>query len=68
MAFTILKGDDHDIESRLWPMAIRKLYGIGPKTEGHLKDMGIATIGALAALPLDRLMEQFGRSYGHYLL
>jgi DNA polymerase IV len=63
---TILRGDE-DIESRLWPMAIRKLYGIGPKTEEHLKNLGIATIGELAALPREKLMEQFGRSYGRYL-
>jgi DNA polymerase-4 len=62
---TILTGED--IESRLWPLPIRKLYGIGPKTEEHLKKMGIETVGQLAALPLERLMERFGKSYGHYL-
>lgn len=62
---TIFTGND--IESRLWPMPIRKLYGIGPKTEEHLKAMNIETIGQLAALPLDTLVERFGVSYGHYL-
>ena len=62
---TIFTGDD--IDSRLWPMPIRKLYGIGPKTEEHLKAMNIETIGHLAALPLDTLIERFGVSYGHYL-
>jgi len=62
---TIFTGDD--IESKLWPMPIRKLYGIGPKTEEHLKGMNIETIGHLAALPLDTLVERFGVSYGHYL-
>jgi DNA polymerase IV len=56
-----------DIEGRLWPMPIRKLYGIGPKTEEHLKKIGIATIGQLAALPLPELVERFGSSYGEYL-
>jgi DNA polymerase IV len=56
-----------DIESRIWPMPSRKLYGVGPKTEGYLKKMGIATIGQLAALSLDALIKSFGVSYGQYL-
>lgn len=57
----------YDIESRLWPMPIRKLYGVGPKTEEHLKKMCIETVGQLAALPLEKLIEHFGRAYGYYL-
>jgi DNA polymerase-4 len=56
-----------DIESRIWPMPSRKLYGVGPKTEEHLKKMGISTIGQLAALPLHSLVQNFGVSYGEYL-
>jgi len=56
-----------DIENKIWPLPIRKLYGIGPKTEGHLKSMGIETIRQLAALPTDTLIEHFGESYGQYL-
>ena len=62
---TVLTEDD--IEGRLWPMPIRKLYGIGPKTEEHLKAMNIETIGQLAALSLETLVQRFGPSYGHYL-
>jgi len=62
---TVFTGND--IESQLWPMAIRKLYGIGPKTEASLKVMNIANIGQLAALPLEILVQRFGPSYGHYL-
>lgn len=58
---------ENDIETRLWPLPIRKLYGIGPKTEEHLKNWGIVTIEQLALLPLEKLIEHFGRSYGHYL-
>lgn len=56
-----------DIEALLWPMPTRKLYGVGPKTEGHLKRIGIETIGQLAGLPLENLIEHFGNSYGRYL-
>lgn len=62
---TVLTEDD--IEGRLWPMPIRKLYGIGPKTEEHLKTMRIGTVGQLAALPVEVLVRHFGPSYGHYL-
>ncbi len=58
---------ENDIETRLWPLPIRKLYGVGPKTEAHLKKMALETIGQLAALPLIVLVERFGISYGHYL-
>jgi DNA polymerase-4 len=64
-ALTILT--ENDIESQLWPLPIRKLYGIGPKTEAHLKKIGIETIGQLASLTLENLIENFGNSYGQYL-
>jgi DNA polymerase-4 len=56
-----------DVEDRLWPLPVRKLYGVGPKTESALRAMGIETIGQVAALPLADLLDRFGRSYGHYL-
>lgn len=59
--------NEDDIEGRLWPLPIRKLHGIGPKTEAHLKNLGIETIGQLVELPLETLFDNFGKSYGHYL-
>jgi DNA polymerase-4 len=59
--------NENDIEDKLWPLPIRKLYGIGPKTETHLNKIGIETIGQLAALTLENLIEHFGNSYGQYL-
>jgi DNA polymerase IV len=56
-----------DVETKLWPLPVRKLYGIGPKTEEHLKGIHIETIGQLAALPLEELLACFGNSYGQYL-
>lgn len=59
---------EEDIERRIWPLPARKLWGVGPKTEAYLKEkMGIKTIGELAALPLEKLIEEFGQSYGSYL-
>jgi len=59
--------NEEDIESRLWPLPTRKLYGIGPKTEAYLKNIGIETIGQLASLTIEKLIEHFGNSYGQYL-
>jgi len=62
---TMLTADD--IESRIWPLPVRKLWGVGPKTEGYLKEMSVRTIGDLARISRDTLIEYFGPSYGNYL-
>lgn len=59
--------EEKDIEDRIWPLPVRKLWGVGPKTEASLKSSGINTIGELASLPIDRLTEIYGQSYGSYL-
>ena len=56
-----------DIENRIWPLQVRKLWGVGPRTEAYLKELSIHTIGELAAVSLEKLLEHFGTSYGHYL-
>ncbi|MGD2080227.1 MAG: DNA polymerase IV [Nitrospirota bacterium] len=48
-------------------LPVRKLRGVGPKTEELLKKMGIATIGDLAARPMEELVGAFGPSHGGYL-
>ena len=62
---TIILEDD--IQRRIWPLSVRKLWGVGPKTEAYLKEKGVQTIGDLASLSLGRLVEEFGQSYGRYL-
>ena len=56
-----------DVETRIWPLGVRKVPGIGPKTETRLAEMGVHTIGELAAVPIETLGERFGRSYGVFL-
>jgi DNA polymerase-4 len=58
---------ESDIAARIWPLPVRKLTGVGPKTEARLKAMGVTTIGELAARPKELLIEQFGNSYGAWL-
>ena len=56
-----------DIPTRIWPLDVRKLQGVGPKAEEKLKALGYVTIGALAAVPFEKLRETFGESYSRHL-
>ena len=56
-----------DISTRIWPLEVRKLQGVGPKAEEKLKALGYNTIGDLAAVPFERLREKFGESYSRHL-
>ena len=58
---------ESDVATRIWSLPVRKLWGVGPKTEVSLKKMGVHTIGELASVPLAVLIENHGRSYGQYL-
>lgn len=56
-----------DLPTRIWPMPVRKINGIGPKAGERLAALGIHTIGELAAHPAEQLVAHFGRSYGDWL-
>jgi len=56
-----------DITARIWPLAARKVNGIGPKAADKLMALGIRTVGELAARPRAELVQAFGRSYGAWL-
>ena len=56
-----------DLETRIWPLPVRKINGIGPKAEQRLTAIGIATIGELAATELTVLRQHFGPSYSLFL-
>jgi len=58
---------ENDIKTQIWPLAVRKIWGVGPKTEEFLSSMYINTIGDLASLPRSKLIEHFGESHGNYL-
>lgn len=62
---TILSMED--LQDRVWPLAARKLIGVGPKTEKALQEMNISTIRELAQAPVEKLVERFGESHGNYL-
>ncbi len=56
-----------EVESRIWPLPVRKINGIGPKTTAHLQRLGIDTVGQLAQAPVEFLVARFGQSYGRWL-
>ena len=56
-----------DLQTLIWPLACRKINGIGPKADEKLRSFGIETIGQLAARDLAWLMQTFGPKTGAWL-
>jgi DNA polymerase IV (DinB-like DNA polymerase) len=51
---------EEDAKEFLSPLNVRKIPGVGPKTERSLKDLKIETIGDLAAINPEQLTRLFG--------
>lgn len=58
---------EEDLQTMIWPLACRKINGIGPKADEKLKRLGIETIGQLAQKELHWLMDNFGAKTGAWL-
>jgi DNA polymerase-4 len=56
-----------DIPARVWPLAAKKVNGIGPKATEKLAAFGIHTIGDVAAADPQFLITHFGKSFGAWL-
>ncbi|MBI4985778.1 MAG: DNA polymerase IV [Rhodocyclales bacterium] len=56
-----------DVPSRIWPLPVGKINGVGPKATEKLAALGIGTIGELARAEPAMLQARFGRSYGAWL-
>lgn len=54
---------ESDVKSKLWPLKVRDMYGIGKQTEKRLNEIGIMTIGDLACCDGKTLSANFGK-YG----
>jgi DNA polymerase-4 len=46
----------------LAPLPVRVLWGVGPKTDERLAELGILSIGDLAKWPVEELVRQFGKN------
>jgi DNA polymerase-4 len=62
---TILR--EADIATRVWPLAARKINGIGPKAAAKLEALGIQSIGELAQAEPALLVRHFGASFGAWM-
>ncbi|MBM7368771.1 DNA polymerase IV [Gordonia hydrophobica] len=51
----------------LHPLPVRRLWGVGAKTEERLHDAGIETVGQMASLGEERLGALLGRGAGRHL-
>ncbi|NCA99470.1 MAG: DNA polymerase IV [Clostridia bacterium] len=51
-----------NVPGKLWPLPVGAMYGVGQKTAEKLKRLGVATIGDLARLSQEFLVERFGKS------
>jgi len=62
---TIVSLDD--VPTRIWPLAVRKINGIGPKANTKLISLGIESVGQLAAADPKLLQEHFGLNTAQWL-
>ncbi len=58
---------DGEVTTRIWPLAAKKINGIGPKANAKLADLDIHTIGDLARADPLLLVQHFGASYGGWM-
>jgi DNA polymerase-4 len=58
---------EEDLQASIWPLACRRINGIGPKADEKLQSLGIRTIGELAQKELDWLIDHFGQKTGAWM-
>jgi len=61
---TLVKPEE--VERFLAPLPVRRLVGVGTKTEKKLETLGARTVGQLASFDVQKLIEVFGRKLGTY--
>jgi DNA polymerase-4 len=56
-----------DVPRRVWPLGVRVLHGVGPRTAERLAELDIAEVGELAEADIDSLCAAFGERRAHQL-
>jgi DNA polymerase-4 len=56
-----------DVTTRIWPLPVRVLHGIGPRASARLEKLDVHTVGELALTDRDLLVEHFGKSCGAWM-
>ena len=57
-----------DLQTQIWPLACRKINGIGPKAGEKLARLHIHTIGELATQNPEWLIDNFGKATGGWMI
>ncbi|HSH73132.1 MAG TPA: DNA polymerase IV [Methylophilaceae bacterium] len=60
--------DESSIPTRIWPLAVSKVNGIGPKATQKLAELGIKTVGDLAKTDKQFLLKHFSPSSTEWLM
>jgi len=58
---------EEDLQTKIWPLPVRKINGIGPKSGEKLARLHVHTVGELAAQPREWLVDNFGQAYGAWM-
>lgn len=58
---------ESELAQKIWPLACRRIHGIGPKSSSRLEQLGIHTIGELARCQRSWVMQHFGRNHGAWM-
>jgi DNA polymerase-4 len=58
---------EQDLETKIWPLNVRKINGIGPKAGEKLAGLQVQTIGELAAQDPSWLIRNFGKATGAWM-
>jgi DNA polymerase IV len=58
---------ESELAAKIWPLACRKVHGIGPRMSERLEQLGIRTVGELARCERAWLMEHFGPNSGTWM-
>ncbi len=56
-----------DVQAKIWPLPVRKINGIGPKSEEKLHKLHLHTIGDIAVQSREWLVDNFGQAYGAWM-
>ncbi|MHB8090912.1 MAG: DNA polymerase IV [Syntrophales bacterium] len=52
---------ENDIPTKLWPLPVKEMYGVGSKTAEKLNRVGMRTIGAVAGADMNLLVKALGK-------